>query len=404
MLLEFPLLCLAIIQISAHYETLDDDSSSTISGVLKSYQYLQIIIRVRQRVSSSETNVSPLMQSMIVETAVVFALENGQPLQLFTSYIGRSATFHVGRHVKNQISWFIFMTTESKVVATHVVTDIVMWTRATKGVQRPIPPKHFLNLIIVHTTADKFKMDFYIEAIFTPLYLMIFHVHSLKTTSMRLPEAFDVCYDRKTCRIIKVPAYFALAQAGIQRVVQHVNKIRKNFKGDRLFIELTEKFEYSWESWAQFFALPWRLRKQRQLRQALLGDLLQTFAAMHNFTFDTFQSMPTHKRTALQKRRGLIMMSSAILNSALFMTPVLSLSEFIYLSTLTSTDLVQPSAYELQSLAMPMGPTATCALVVAALCIGLILSAKAWNSDLLADVLLALASLVSRFRPKTMVE
>ena len=111
----------------------------------------------------------------------------------------------------------------------------------------------------------------------------------------------------------------------------------------------------------QFMTVPWRFQKGELLLPALQAKLLRTHAAVHNFTLDTFQHLPL----TFQKGPGVIFRSAAVAYSSTYIPMVLSLSEFAYYSTVTSTDLVQPSAYRLQSLAMPMDPTPICALVVA---------------------------------------
>ena len=87
-------------------------------------------------------------------------------------------------------------------------------------------------------------------------------------------------HSKANCRFIPLSEYHSLAERGIDGVVQYVNSIRKNFKGDRIAIETGPGFVNSWAYWSKLTAVPWRHRTGKQLSRALRGKFLTTFAAM----------------------------------------------------------------------------------------------------------------------------
>ena len=244
-------------------------------------------------------------------------------------------------------------------------------------------------------------MDLYVEPFLTPLHLTISQYrHPQGDIPLNSVKILDACYNTKFCRLVALPNYAeVLANRGVYAAVEHSNNLRKDFRGERIKIDPSSNWFRSWEGWKRLRAIQWRHRQGQWQELAFFGELLMTFAAMHNFTFDT---LVKNLKFSDEVKTGLITMKvvtdGTTCGSETHLTCPLGLNEFDYASTLTCSELVEQDAFTLGALAMPITPGAVCMLFALAISVGLILLArkKNQNLDFRGAVLLSMTALISQ--------
>ena len=193
--------------------------------------------------------------------------------------------------------------------------------------------------------------DLYVKRRFTPFHLMVFDWSDSAKKFHEFVWGFDVWFSEKSQRILEMPAYFPLvSQHGIETVVQHVSRVRKDFHGDRLSIQPQYAYFIWWHWWKEFTAVPLRHHQPRHLQPAYLGSILRTFANLNNFTFDTVPWDSEDQRGAQIH----ILNSIWCLGFAGCNGVMLSCNTLQHTSTLMSSQVPTVSPYSFPSLRVPV--------------------------------------------------
>ena len=236
--------------------------------------------------------------------------------------------------MENRVVWFIFHSETILRLRLHeVFAPCSPWSALSEDW---VSHRHLVNLMIIHEDkaepAQKFQLDFFVPHPCIPLYLLIFHWYPPpRSIPSNLIETFDVCDGLEICRLIPLPDYGVRMLGGVHEMLEHVSHLRKDFRGDRLLILPSPSISHRWEEWKKILAVPWVDKTVSALRHGLLGEVLITLAAMHNFTFDTSIDDKAIDDTAGRGEMGVFCMNWVIpCTKSPCHVPYAALNSFIY--------------------------------------------------------------------------
>ena len=386
----------------ANHDEQDRMANASVSQLLDPLQNFQVIL-YQPIFNNAVRNGKPQQpvyrqHGAIIQEAIDFLQLRNQPVQIsrVINSVSNAPHFAAGRHIENLVVWFVFVEAESKIFLNDILISL---TYPTGTFQEPVPTKHLINLVVIHTessSADNFQLFFQVLPLLTPLFLMICDVYpdgNIPTASISI---FDMCPQPEMCHVVPVPNYVHLLRVkGMKEVVSWIsNKHRKNFRGVRLIIQPNIVLNHGWEDWKMVTATPWNThRLSFELIRALLGELCMLFVAMHNITFDT-----NTKPHTVQRGNGLIAMRIVVdcVGSTCLRGPC-SLNMFDWMRTITGAAVGdQGDSYKVKSLVKPLKRTIRWTLIAMAIGVGLMMTRKSKNLDLSAALLLSFSAIVSQ--------
>ena len=187
--------------------------------------------------------------------------------------------------------------------------------------------------------------------------------------------AYGVCFNVPvaTCRWIQMSDYFSLAKKSIEIVVQHVSRMRVDFREDRFWITPEYDIYRNWEFWKRFLAIPLRhIPNPEALALASLGIILGTLAERHNFTFNTIIETAIGSQQGCQL--GYMHMTSAMRCAyKRCQTYHQSFNSAGFYSTMMSSGLDPISSHRMTNLRMPVDKTAFFVIVGSTICVIILL-------------------------------
>ena len=130
---------------------------------------------------------------MVVESGVLYAVQNGQPIQLFVSISKEQGPrFDALRHANSLIAWLKFIDAESTGAMIDVFKGYETWSCASDT--RLIGNQDLLNIVAVQQKEAKcvgeFKKDFVMPPRQMLYYLITFHVTSNDVITQLLDRGF----------------------------------------------------------------------------------------------------------------------------------------------------------------------------------------------------------------------
>ena len=152
--------------------------SITVSDLFLPLTNFQIILRLPLIPNMSARNDEGTHEAM--KEAVNYFQFKGHPTQLSFPYNNFTAPTHfaAGRFIENKIMWFLFLSAEPNIVLHDLLSTC---TFPSNRLHEPVSIKHLFNLLIVQTDdsplQNDFRLDPYVSALQTPLFLMICHLH-----------------------------------------------------------------------------------------------------------------------------------------------------------------------------------------------------------------------------------
>ena len=329
----------------------DDTEKNSIEDLLRPMKGLQIIIRLDDRYDSSPSAAEAL--ELPLQFTLDFLQHNLVPFQIVSHEMRKPTLDFAPRHVHNQVSWLLFLSTSqsgTQIPMMFIIESCYYWSNKAVWF---VLEKHLINVLVLNsrTPSDvQGRFDLFLYRECTPFYLVVFNWITPLRKFVRNVWAYDVGFEKTRQRIIEMPWYFTMAaQEGIEAVVQNVSRTRKDFHGDRIQIYPEISWSMVWHSWEEQCAVQLRhLQTPGDVERAYMGLVLMTFARKHNFTFDTVGDWKGE-----DTELGFIHMLVSTFCVHYCEGLILSLNTYAYYSTLMTADLVFTPAFMLSSTRLP---------------------------------------------------
>ena len=338
-----------------------------------------------------------------LEKPVGRLMENDIPTQIYTRRgWGRGPPLRPARYIDHRIAWVVLVTVSHRLpwlALTYVLSCCQDWP---DRVISSVMSRDLLHVIRVHNSvipSSHTFLDPYVMRCWTPYYLVMLDwlqpLDHILTESARL---HNVCYDVNHCRLIAMPQYFLTFKGGMDAHLTHVSGLERSFQGYRVTIRPETNYYRRWEFWQLFLAIKMRRINDIEQREYWLGTVYMSLARANNFTFDTVDDDNSESMRPYEYcRRGTIATRTALVCFYAEYEPECTyerkgLNEFMYFSTLTTSELSSHQPYKLSSLTTPVTIIAAGTLFSFTLSIGILFIVEAKNRDVSGALLLASSS------------
>ena len=361
-----------------------------IKDVLRPLRGLQITIHLPSYKISGYKEFQTTTQA-----SVDYLAANLIPVKMFRKGAStfKSDNFKPGRHDRNTFACLVFIPVKENsrpIFKTHKVLISCSGIVEKSAALHKARFEDLVHVIFIHQTKPKLssRHTLTISRCETPSYLLVFHVLPSHVVDSESIQALDVCYDKRTCRIISLPMYFTMTREGISTVINHLVKIKKNFAGDRVAIYPHVSFFGRWEAWRRILTIP--LRKRQRTSQVMYAGFLEALPHMRNLTFDTVQDPWSCKTGVIQVSTNLVP------EDEIWSYNPATVRTFGDFRAVTASELDLANPLQLCSLALPLSPSASWPLLSLALCVTLVFIVSMKTRDAAGALLLTFSSFCSQ--------